>query len=168
MRIKSGGARVTIETRRKPRERRPAVRAENYYSDAFEVTAVRPTRSAVTTWEVVQDFAEQGRARVAQDERRERAHQVEVGRLMGGLTAELVVELINHFVQRPTLQRSAPMVVLGVLTSALFVEFWCVLRGECSLGRAEDAEVLLEQFVSFIEETEGNPERRLAGTLYGG
>ncbi len=159
MRIKGGGARVTIETRRKPRERRPAVRAENYYRDAFEVTAVRPTRSAVTTWEVVQDLTEQGRARVEQDERRERSHQLEVGRLMGGLTAELVVELINHFVQRPAAQRSAPMVVLGVLTSALFFEF-------CSLQSAEDAEVLLDQFVSFIEETEGHPERRLAGTLY--
>ena len=159
MRIKGGGARVTIETRRKPRERRPAVRAENYYRDAFEVAAARPTRSAVTTWEVVQDLTEQGRARVEQDERRERAHQLEVGRLMGGLTADLVVELINHFVQRPAAQRSAPMVVLGVLTSALFFEF-------CSLQRAEDAEVLLDQFVSFIEETEGHPERRLAGTLY--
>jgi len=50
---------------------------------------------------------------------------------------------------------------LGVLTSALFVEF-------CALQREEDAEVLLEQFVSFIEETERHPERRLAGTLYGG
>ncbi len=167
MRIKGGGDRVTIETRRKPRERRPAVRAENYYRDAFEVTAVRPTRSAVTTWAVVQDLAEQGRARVEQDEQRERAHQLEVGRLMGGLTADWVVELVNHFVQRPAAQRSAPMVVLGVLTSALFVEFWCVLKGDCSLERAEDAEVLLEQFISFIEETEGLPERRLAGTLYG-
>lgn len=173
MRIKGGGAaRVMVEVPRRKKERRPAPPLERYYRDGFDVTPMRlvPSRSSLTTLAVVRDLAEQGRARVERDERRERAELIEVGELLGGLTAELVVELINHFVQRPPSQRSAPMVVLGALTSALFVEFWCVLKGGEALDRAltaaEDAEQVLEQFVSFIEETEGQPVRRLMGTLY--
>ncbi len=173
MRIKGGVGRVMVETPRRQRERRPPAPVEPYYRDAFEITPVKaaaPSRSAVTTLAVVLDLAQQGRARVQEDEQRERAQLVEIGRFLGGLTADLVVELINHFVQRPPGQRSAPMVVLGGLTSALFVEFWSVLKGDEALDRtlvaAEDAEAVLEQFVSFIENTEGDPARRLLGTLY--
>lgn len=172
MRIKGGG-RGSIESPRRPRARRPSAKFEAYYLDAFEMMPVHPaapSTSAETTLAVVLELAAQGRARVEQDERRERSHLVEVGRLMGGLTAEWVVEVVNHFVQREPGQRSAPMAVLGALTSALFVEYWCVLRGEGALERAllsaEDAEAALEHFIAFIEETEGLPERRLLGTLY--
>ena len=174
MRIKGGVGRVMVETPRRQRERRPPARVEPYYRDAFEITPVKaatPSRSAVTTLSVVQELAEQGRLRVQEDEQREKGQLIEIGRFMGGLTADLVVELINHFVQRPPGQRSAQMVVLGALTGALFVEFWSVLRGDEALDRglvpAEDAAAVLEQFVSFIENTEGDPGRRLIGTLYG-
>ena len=169
MRIKGGGGRVMIETPRRQRERRPPAPVEPYYRDAFEVTpvkAIAPSRSAVTTLAVMRELAEQGRARVEEDEKRERAQLIEIGRFMGGLTADLVVELINHFVQRPPAQRSGQMVLVGVLTSALFVEFWSVLKGDEALDGVEDAEALLEQFVTFIEQTEGDPTRRLIGTLY--
>ncbi len=109
--------------------------------------------------EVARDLADQGRARVEQDERRAPEQLIELGRLMGALTAELVVELINHFAQKPPAQRAPAMVVLGALTSALFVEFW-------ALASSTGPEAALERFVSFIEETEGQPARRLAGTLY--
>jgi hypothetical protein len=159
MRIRGGGGRAaTVETAWKRRERRPAVRVDPFSRDEFEVGSVRAVRAPVGTIEVTRELAAQGRARVEQDEGRGQEQLMELGRLMGGLTAELVVELINHFVQRPKAARSAAMVVVGALTSALFVEFW-------ALGSSDEASVL-ERFVDFIEATEGQPERRLAGTLY--
>ena len=85
---------------------------------------------------------------------------------MGALTADLVEEVINHFVQRPEGQRTAAMVVLGALTGALLVEFWGVLKGDAASLEQADAIEVLDQFVSFIEDTEGQPPRRVFGTLY--
>lgn len=179
MRIKGG--RAGVEPRRQ-RERRPPPKLERYHQDSFELTPVRaisPARNdELSTLAVVRDFAQQGWLRVAQDERRCRAELLELGLLMGRLTATLVVELINHFLQRASLHRSHPMVALGSLTSALFVEFWAVRRGDQALARAlgeagslekelgSGASQALEQFLTFLEETEGHPARRLAGTLY--
>lgn len=183
MRIKSGGARATVEAPRKTRARRPAPRPDRYYEDTFDVTPARVPpmhRSNGKTLAVVRELTSQGKARIAQDEgQRDGAQLEELGRIIGALTADLVVEVINHFMQRPPAQRTAAMVVLGALTSALFVEFWSVLKGGEALDRVlstaeeslqkelgADATQLLEQFISFIEETEGQPTRRLMGTLY--
>lgn len=156
MRIRESGRRGgTIEIPRRPRERRPAQRVDPYYRDAFEVV---PVREAFGTLAVVNDLEAQGRARVAEDEGRERAQLMELGRLMGSLTADLVRELIDHFARHPPAKRSAAMVMLGTLISALFVEYWAL--ASC------DPRSILERFVNFIEETEGQPARRLAGTLY--
>lgn len=156
MRIRGMGRRGEIEVPRRPRERRPTQRVDPYFRDAFEVV---PVREVFGTLAVVHDLEAQGRARVAEDERRERAQLKKLGQLMGTLTAEVVRELINHFVEHPPARRSAPMVVLGQLISALFVEYWALIA-------ACDASSVLERFVNFIEETEGQPQRRVAGTLY--
>ena len=183
MRIKGGG-RVTVEVPRKKSAKKPPARS-SWHQDSFEtapVRAVTPKGKGISAAAVAKDFTEQGKARVEQDQRRDRSQLMELGQLMGGLTAEIVVELINHFVQRAPPLRSAPMVVLGALTGALFVEFWSVIAGPDALDRAfsaaDDVEAslqrelgvtasqALERFVSFIEDTEGQPTRRLMGTLY--
>lgn len=180
MRIKGGGARAMVEAPRRTRARRPPTPPNRYYEDTFDVFVPPAHRSKGKALAVVRDLASQGKARVAQDERdRDRAQLDELGQVMGTLTAELVVEVINHFVQRLPAQRTAGMRVLGELTSALFVEFWSVLKGDEALDRAlstaqdsleqelgAGATELLEYFISFIEETEGQPGRRLMGTLY--
>jgi hypothetical protein len=180
MRIKGGGARAMVEAPRRTRERRPP---DRYYEDGFDVMPARVTplsRGHAKTLALVRELAAQGRARVEEDERRrERAQLEELGQIMGALTADLVVEVLNHYVQRPAGQRTSAMVVLGALVSALFVEFWAVLKGADALERALASErdsleqelgygatQLLEHFISFIEDTEGQPARRLAGTLY--
>jgi hypothetical protein len=155
MRIKELGRRAPIEVPRRPRERRPTQRITPYYRDEFEVV---PVREALGTLAVVNDLEARGRARVAEDEGRERAQLKKLGQLMGTLTAEVVRELIKHFIQHPPAQRAAAMVVLGELTGALLVEYWAL--ASC------DARSVLDRFVNFIEDTEGQPERRLAGTLY--
>ena len=155
MRIREFGRREAIEVPRRPRERRPEKRVTPYYRDAFEVV---PVREAFGTLAVVHDLEERGRARVAEDERRERAQLKQLSQLMGALTGEVVRELIKHFIQNPPAKRSAAMVVLGELVGALLVEYWAL--ASC------DARSVLDRFVSFVEDTEGQPERRLAGTLY--
>lgn len=185
MRIKGGGQ-VKVETpRREKAKARPATTppSGNWYRDAFEVAPVRavPRRAGATT--VVKDLAETGRARLAEDAReRDRAALVEVGRVVGGLGAELVIEVINHFAQRARPARERGMVLLGELVGALFVEFWARDRGPDAVHKVleavEDVDAVIkkelgvgagqaiERFIDFIEETEGQPAKRLAGTVY--
>lgn len=173
MRIRGGSGRVVVEVPKRKKDRKPTQPVDSYYRDGFEVAPPRRVSNGTkaNTRAVVRELAAQGRARVTQDERRDASQLQELGRLMGGLTADLVDEVINHFVQRPPGQRTAAMVVLGALTGALLVEFWSVLRGDDALERTIasdefDATEILEQFVTFIEDTEGQPTRRLVGTLY--
>ena len=169
MRIK-GGVRVMVEGPRRRVVAAPSLRLE-LSRDAFEIAPVpAPRRHPLTVLAVVTDLAELGRARVEWDQRhRERAQLMEIGRLMGAISAAVVVELINHFVQHPAPQRAAPMVALGGLTGALFVEYLGTLGGDAlerALWTADHASEVLERFVTFVEETEGQPGRRLVGTLY--
>lgn len=185
MRIRGGSGRVVVEVPKKKKERKPPRPVEPYFQDGFDVAPPKQAPSKqtrATTQAVVRDLATQGKSRVKQDEQRDEGQLVELGRLMGALTGELVTEVINHFVQKPAGQRSASMVVLGALTGALLVEFWSVLRGDDALERALsagedldaalkkelgfDATEVLDHFVTFIEDTEGQPARRMAGTLY--
>lgn len=184
MRIKGGG-RVMVEVPRRERARTAPAVEHDWYRDAFDVAPVQlvSRRLGVTMVAVVRDLAEAGRARLADDLRaRDRAAVREVGRLLGGLTAEVVIELINHFAQRARPAREGPMVVLGELVGALFVEFWARQRGPDAVHRLLEAPEAgeaalrrelgvgaaqaLERFLDFLEVTEGQPTRRLAGTLY--
>lgn len=160
MRIKGGG-RVMVEVPRRQLRREPD-RQQDWYRDAFEVAPMQVVsrRLSATMAGVLRDLAEQGRARLAEDLReRDRAQLLEVGRILGGLRADVVVEVINHFAQRAAPVRAAPMVVLGALIGALLVETTPELD-------ERDAGRVLEKFVTFLEETEGQPTRRLVGTLY--
>jgi hypothetical protein len=171
MRIKGGGARVMVG----PVGRRnvgPSLRLE-LSRDVFEVTPVKvvpPARHAVTVLSLVDEFLQQGRARVERDQReRDAAQLVEIGRLLGALSAAVVIELINHFVQHPPPRRSSAMISLGALTGALFVEYLGTLGGDAleqALWTATHASDALERFITFLEQTEGQPARRLVGTLY--
>ncbi len=170
MRIKGGSGRVVVEVpKKKAKARRPPPPADSYYRDGFDVAPpkrVPSSHTKATTQAVVRDLSAKGRARVKEDEQRDAAQLQELGRLMGALTADLVEGVINHFVQRPEGQRTAAMLVLGALTGALLVEFWGVLKGDDALLEQADSIEVLEQFVTFIEDTEGQPARRLFGTLY--
>jgi hypothetical protein len=141
--------------------------------DVFEVTPVKrvpAVRHAMTVISLVGEFLEQGRARVERDQReRDRAQLVEIGRLLGALSATAVLDLITHFVQHPPPRRASPMITLGALTGALFVEYLGTLGGDAleqALWTAAHASDALERFITFLEQTEGQPARRLVGTLY--
>ncbi len=170
MRIRGGSGRVMVEVPKKVKKpKKPQPKVDAYFQDGFDVAPVKhvPSKHAkAATQAVVKDLSTQGKARVKEDEQRDADQLKELGKLMGALTGDLVSEVINHFVQRPEGQRTAAMVVLGALTGALLVEFWGVLKGDdAGLEQANPIEVL-DQFVSFIEDTEGQPARRLTGTLY--
>jgi hypothetical protein len=180
MRIKGGG-KVMVEAPRRQQHRRVS-RQYDWYRDQFEAAPrVLPTkRVGVTMVGVLRDLVDQGKSRLLEDLReRDRAQLREVGRVLGGLSTDVVVELINHFAQRAPPLRAAPMVVLGALVGALFIEFWAATGGGDALDRAlacdaarfqrelgVGAEAALERFVTFLEDTEGQPARRLVGTLY--
>ena len=170
MRIRGGSGRVMVEVPKKVKKpKKPPPRADSYYRDGFDVPPPKRVPSShvkAATQAVVRDLSTQGKARVKEDEQRDAAQLKELGRLMGSLTADLVEEVINHFVQRPEGQRTAAMVVLGTLTGALLVEFWGVLKGDASTLEQADAIEVLDQFVTFIEDTEWQPTRRVFGTLY--
>lgn len=180
MRIKGGG-KVMVEAPRR-QHHRAQPRQHDWYRDQFEAAPrVLPSkRLGLTLVGVLRDLVDQGKARLLEDVRgRDRAQLREVGRVLGGLRTDVVVELINHFAQRAPPLRAAPMVVLGALVGALFVEFWSATRGADALDRAlasdaqafqrelgVGADAALERFVTFLEDTEGQPARRLVGTLY--
>lgn len=186
MRIKGGGqVKVELPRREKAaRAKAPSTAERNWYRDAFEVAKARPVPRRAGATAVVKDLAEAGRGRLAADAReRDEAALVEVGRVVGGLGAELVIEVINHFAQRARPARERGMVLLGELVGALFVEFWARDRGTGAVHKVleavDDVETVIrkelgvgasqaiEMFIDFIEVTEGQPAKRLAGTLYG-
>jgi len=172
MRIKGGGARVMVG----PVGRRnvgPSLRLE-LSRDVFEVPVVKAApaaRHATTVHSLVGEFLEQGRERVERDqrERGDREQLEEIGQVLGALSAAVVIEVINHFVQYPPPRRASPMITLGALTGALFVEYLGTLGGgalDQALWTTAHASDALERFITFLEETEGQPARRLVGTLY--
>ena len=170
MRIRGGSGRVMVEVPKKLKKPKKSPQpVEPYFQDGFDVPPpkrVPSSHAKAATQAVVKDLSTQGKARVKEDEQRDEAQLKELGRLMGALTADLVEEVINHFVQRLEGQRTAAMVVLGALTGALLVEFLGVLKGDAASLEQADAIEVLDQFVSFIEDTEGQPTRRVFGTLY--
>lgn len=105
--------------------------------------------------------------------------------VLGGLTAAVVASVLHQFQAQPDAALERGVAQLGALTSAFFVEFLgehvqpdaaAVVdevvadvddfsqRFEASFG-VSPLEAA-RRFIDFIASTEGQPRRRLAGTLY--
>lgn len=190
MQVKGDGRVGAVETKKTPakaaKAKTPKKSSNERFLDGFDVApttkpkrtskAEKPTKAAVA-----RDLAEQGKNKVEND-RKTPSRLADVGRLMGELSGAVVQELITHFIQNPAPLRAAPMLALGELAGALLVELWGALTEPKSTNTVEpmsdssaqskpvsgldDSSDVLDCFVAFVKDTEGQPQRRLAGTLY--
>lgn len=180
MRIRGGG-RVLVEVPKRERARAVGVVEREWTRDGFDAAPVRAVASRkqrVAMVTVVRELAREGKRRLEDDAiDRDAAALREVGRFLGRLSAEVVVELINHCAQRPPAERQGAMIALAGFVGALFVEYWAARRGQGAVARLVEsgeveaelgvtAEQALEAFIDFVEVTEGQPATRLVGTLY--
>lgn len=137
--------------------------------------------------QVTSGFLESGRATLEKHRREPTGSSVltEAGRILGGLTAMVVVNVLHQFQAKPNAKVDSGIESLGELTGALFVEYlgahvqpevFTLIDGVVSAGAAfterfDDAFGMspleaTQRFLGFITATDGRPERRLAGTVY--
>ena len=109
----------------------------------------------------------------------------EAGRLLGGLTASVVINLIAQFQSTPVPALDLTVQRLGELCGALFVEFLGGMKQDVVPQARETARKpdsfskhfedsfgmapfeATARFVDFIARTEGAPRERLRGSIYG-
>lgn len=109
----------------------------------------------------------------------------DVARALAGLTASVVVGVLHQCQSQPDAATERGIQQLGELTGALFVEYLAthvqpdtlaavgeVVKAVDDFGQRFEASFGMSpfeatrRFVDFIASTEGQPQRRLAGTLY--
>jgi hypothetical protein len=157
---------------------------------AHELAHVQDFRMAGDAMAQVPTWLEEGKASVIGDAfGRSSRHLHDAARTMAGFSADDVAYLLQNF-RGPDAENQPPnFVYAGEVMGALFVEYLgahvkrdAVLRisdaieaagNGVEFGAAFRAALGLSlgeaqrRFVEFIRETEGDPNRRLAGTLYG-
>jgi hypothetical protein len=156
---------------------------------AHELAHVQDFREAGDAMESIPTYLEEGKATVlgdawgADDERLASAT-----RLMASLSADDAAYLLRNFRRASAESRPPNFVFAGETTGALFVEFLATHVKKDALVRLCDAIEATghgtrfttafrqsfgmslteaeQRFIRFIADTEGDPSRRLAGTLY--
>jgi len=157
---------------------------------AHELAHVQDLREAGDAMSSVPVYLEEGKATVLGDAwSRDRAHLEQAARTMASFSAEDVAYLLRNFRSTSAERRPAPFVYAGEVMGALFVEYLAthvkkdaVIRLCDAVEAAGDGQrfgdafkksfgISLSEaerrFVEFVRATEGQPHRRLAGTLYG-
>ena len=156
---------------------------------AHELSHVQDFREAGDAMDSVPTYLEEGKASVIGDAwGRDPNHLANTARTMASLTAEDAAYLLKNFRSASAESRPPQFVYAGEVTGALFVEFLATHVNKDAVVHISDAvEAAVkgtrfttafaksfgislteaeQRFVAFIRDTEGDPARRLAGTLY--
>lgn len=156
---------------------------------AHELAHVQDFREAGDGIASVPTYLEEGKAYVLGDAyAREPRHLADVARTMAALSADDVAYLLKNFRQASAERRPPQFVYAGEVMGALFVEYLATHVKRDAVVRLCDAveatghgqrftdafkksfglslPAVEQRFVDFVRETEGEPGRRLAGTLY--
>ncbi len=156
---------------------------------AHELSHVQDFREAGDAFGSVPTYLEEGKAYVLGDAYgREPKHLADVARTMASLSADDVAYLLKNFRTASAERRPPQFVYAGEVMGALFVEYLATHVRRDAVVRLSDAveaaghggrftdafkksfglslPELERRFVEFVRDTEGQPARRLAGTLY--
>ena len=156
---------------------------------AHELSHVQDFREAGDAMDSVPTYLEEGKASVIGDAwGRDPRHLADTARTMASLTAEDAAYLLKNFRSASAERRPPQFVYAGEVTGALFVEFLATHVNRDAVVHLSDAVEAAgkgtrfttafakafglslteaeQRFVAFIRDTEGEPSRRLAGTLY--
>ena len=157
---------------------------------AHELSHVQDFREAGDAMDSVPTYLEEGKASVLGDAfGRDAKHLADTARTMASLSADDVAYLLRNFRHASAERRPPPFVYAGEVTGALFVEYLATHVRRDAVVRLSDAVEAAgrgtrfttafqqafglslteaeQRFVAFVRDTEGEPNRRLAGTLYG-
>ncbi len=158
---------------------------------AHELAHVQDFREAGDAMNSVPTYLEEGKAVVIGDAwSKDRAHLQQSARTMASFTGDDVAYLLHNFRTASAERRPPQFVYAGEVMGALFVEYLAthvkkdaVVRICDAVEAAGDGKRFTEafkksfgislteaerRFTEFVRATEGDPQRRLAGTLYGG
>ena len=156
---------------------------------AHELSHVQDFREAGDAMDSIPTYLEEGKATVLGDAYgSEPEHLAQTARTLASLSGDDAAYLLRNFRHASAERRPPPFVYLGEVTGALFVEYLATHVKRDAVVRLADAveaagngtrftdafQVAFglslaeteRRFVAFIRETEGQPARRLAGTLY--
>ncbi len=163
----------------------PKTKAPARFEDGFDAPVKKtkgPKQPPGPKVQVGPAFLEAGRSARERDATAGEALMRSAAQLLGGLTVSIVVGVLHEF----QVEASGAAQRLGALTGALFLEYLAVnvqpdavsvvdelvsagarfgQRFEQSFGMSPLEAT--RRFVDFIGQTEGQPRRRLAGTIYG-
>ncbi len=157
---------------------------------AHELSHVQDFREAGDAMESIPTYLEEGKATVIGDAYgRESRHLADAARTMASFTGDEVAYLLRNFRRSSDEQRPPQFVYAGEVMGALFVEYLAThVRGDAVVRLADAVEAagrgtsftrafatsfgrslgeVEREFVTFVRDTEGEPGRRLEGTLYG-
>lgn len=156
---------------------------------AHELSHVQDFREAGDAMDSVPTYLEEGKASVLGDAwGRDPKHLANTARTMTSLSADDVAYLLRNFRHASAENRPPPFVYAGEVTGAMFVEYLATHLRQDAVVRISDAVEAAghgtrftsafqqafgislteaeQRFVAFVRDTEGQPARRLAGTLY--
>jgi hypothetical protein len=156
---------------------------------AHELSHVQDFREAGDAMDSVPTYLEEGKASVIGDAWGGDAQRLaSSARTMASLSADDVAYLLENFRSASAERRPPQFVYAGEVTGAMFVEFLATHVNKDAVAHLSDAVEAAgkgtrfttaftkafgislteaeQRFVTFIRDTEGDPSRRLAGTLY--
>ncbi len=157
---------------------------------AHELAHVQSFREAGDAMSSLPIYLEEGKATVIGDAwSYDRQHLQQSARTMASFSGDDVAWLLRNFRNASAERRPASFVYAGEVMGALFVEYLAthvkkdaVIRLCDAVEAAGDGKRFTDafkksfgislseaerRFIEFVRETEGDPQRRLAGTLYG-
>lgn len=183
-RATAGKTTSTKQPARTPKEKRPKGWSAEDRFEAPVQKAASPKKPPKTPRpQAGPELVDAGTRALARDRSsKDEAGLREAGRLLGGLTASVVINLLHQFQSTPVPELDATVQRLGELCGALFVEFLGGMKddGVQQAPREPDSfsahfearysSSPLEataRFIGFIARTEGAPRERLRGSIYG-